>query len=249
MKKIAIIGAGISGLFIANLLKRNSNYQITVFEKNQSINLTEGYGLQLSVNSIKLLNEIEFHKFDKSKKFNPEKINFYSTKNTNKICDLSISDFNSQDCKYTTLKRSDLVNFLKTGLENLIKTNHSITQINQENQKIKITFENDELFESDILIISDGVFSKSKKLISNSKANPRYNKTLAIRGTISISSNFIDKKNISLFLGSNFHYVIYPVTQDGDLNFIAIMKYNLSINEQKNYSLFNDDDFIKKIFR
>ncbi len=247
MKKIAIIGAGISGLFIANLLKRNSNYQITVFEKNQTINLTEGYGLQLSVNSIKLLNEIEFHKFDNSKKFNPEKINFYSTKSTNKICDLSISDFNSQDCKYTTLKRSDLVNFLKTGLENLIKTNHSITQINQENQKIKITFENDELFESDILIISDGVFSKSKKLISNSKANPRYNKTLAIRGTISISSDFIDKKNISLFLGSNFHYVIYPVTQDGDLNFIAIMKYNLSINEQKNYSLFNDDDFIKKI--
>ena len=39
MKKIAIIGAGISGLFIANLFKRSSNYQITIYEKNLSIEL------------------------------------------------------------------------------------------------------------------------------------------------------------------------------------------------------------------
>ena len=29
MKKIGIIGAGISGLFIANLFKDNPNYQVT----------------------------------------------------------------------------------------------------------------------------------------------------------------------------------------------------------------------------
>ena len=57
MKKIAIIGAGISGLFIANLFKRNPNYQITIFEKNKTINIEEGYGIQLSVNSVKLLNK------------------------------------------------------------------------------------------------------------------------------------------------------------------------------------------------
>ena len=33
MKKIAIIGAGISGLYIANLLRQNPNYEITVYEK------------------------------------------------------------------------------------------------------------------------------------------------------------------------------------------------------------------------
>ena len=55
------------------------------------------------------------------------------------------------------------------------------------------------------------------------------------------------KKNISLFLGPNFHYVIYPVSRDGDLNFIAVMKYQLSEDEQKDYKLFNDDIFIIKI--
>ena len=247
MKKVAIIGAGISGLFIANLFKRNSNYQITVYEKNTSIDLDEGYGIQLSVNSVKLLNKIGFDKFQNDKKFNPNKINFYSIESQNKICDLKISDFNLDDCKYTTLKRSDLVYFLKIGLGNIIKPNHSILKIDQENQKIKLTFENNETFECDYLIISDGVFSKGKNLISNNQTKPKYNNTLAIRGMIPNSSK-IDCKNISLFLGPNFHQVVYPVNPNGDLNFIAIMKYNLSKNEQKNYSLFSDENFIKEIF-
>ncbi|WP_440669929.1 FAD-dependent monooxygenase [Candidatus Pelagibacter sp. HIMB1483] len=246
MKKVAIIGAGISGLFIANLFKKNLNYQITVYEKNSSTDTEGGYGIQLSVNSVKLLNQIGFDKFQNDKKFNPDKINFYSIKSSNKICDLNISDFNSEDCKYTTLRRSDLVNFLKTDLGSLIKTNHSISKIDQENQKIKLTFQNNENFECDYLIISDGVFSKSKNLISNNKAQPKYNNTLALRGMITSSSK-IDRKNISLFLGPNFHYVIYPVSPTGDFNFIAIMKYNLSINEQKNYSLFSDENFVKGI--
>ena len=249
MKKVAIIGAGISGLFIANLFKKNSNYRVTVYEKNNSLDLDEGYGIQLSVNSVKLLNQIGFDKFKDDKKFNPTKINFYSIKSLEKICDLDISDFNSDDIKYTTLKRSDLINFLKSDIEDLIKTSHSISKIDQENQVIKISFENDETFECDHLIISDGVFSKSKSLVSKNKTQPKYNNTLAIRGTIPYFLDFVDKKNISLHLGSNFHHVIYPVTQKGNLNFIAIMKYNLTENEQKNYSLFTDPDFIKKILR
>ena len=249
MKKVAIIGAGISGLFIANLFKKNSNYRVRVYEKNNSLDLDEGYGIQLSVNSVKLLNQIGFDKFKDDKKFNPTKINFYSIKSLEKICDLDISDFNSDDIKYTTLKRSDLINFLKSDIEDLIKTSHSISKIDQENQVIKISFENDETFECDHLIISDGVFSKSKSIVSKNKTQPKYNNTLAIRGTIPYFLDFVDKKNISLHLGSNFHHVIYPVTQKGNLNFIAIMKYNLTENEQKNYSLFTDPDFIKKILR
>ena len=247
MKKVAIIGAGISGLFIANLFKRNKKYQVNIFEKNSLINLKEGYGIQLSVNSIKLLNKIQFDKLENSEKFNPDKINFYSVKNFNKICVLNISDFNTENCKYTTLKRSSLINFLKQDLEKEIKFEHTISKIEQQDQSVKITFENNEIHEFDYLIISDGVFSKSKSLLSKNQIEPKFNDTLAIRGIIPSSLNMADKKNISLFLGSNFHYVIYPVSPDGDLNFIAVMKYKLSEDEQKDFSLFKDDNFIKKI--
>ena len=247
MKKVAVIGAGISGLFIANLFKRNEKYQVTIFERNSLIDLKEGYGIQLSVNSIKLLNKIQFDKLENNKKFNPDKINFYSVKNSNKICELNISDFNTENCKYTTLKRSSLIDFLKKDLEKEIKFNHTISKIEQQDQIVKIAFENNEAYEFDYLIISDGVFSKSKNLLSKNKIQPKYDDTLAIRGIIPSSSNIADKKNISLFLGSNFHYVIYPVSPDGDLNFIAVMKYKLSEDEQKDFSLFKDDNFIKKI--
>ena len=247
MKKIAIIGAGISGLFIANLFKKNPNYQITIYEKNNSINLEEGYGIQLSVNSVKLLNEIGFDRIENKNKFTPEKIDFYSNDNSKKICELNISDFNSQDCKYTTLKRSILINFLKEELDESIKTSHAISKIDQENKQIKLSFENNETKVCDYLIISDGVFSKSKSLISNNQIKPKFNNTLAIRGIIIKTPEHIDNKNISLFLGSNYHHVIYPVSPNGEFNFIAIIKYKLSIEEQKNYSLFSENSFIKKV--
>ena len=147
MKKVAIIGAGISGLFIANLFKKNPNYMITIYEKNTSINTKDGYCVQLSVNSIKILNKIGFHKLENNEKFNPEKINFYSNENLNKICELDIAEFNSEDCKYTTLKRSSLINFLKRDLGNIIKTGYKISNIDDQDKQIKLSFENNKIDE------------------------------------------------------------------------------------------------------
>ena len=58
MKKIAIIGGGIAGLYFANLLQKSKNYHYKILEKKSKFELSSGYGIQLSVNSIKLLNEI-----------------------------------------------------------------------------------------------------------------------------------------------------------------------------------------------
>ncbi len=247
MKKVAIIGAGISGLFIANLFKKNSDYQISIYEKNESISLDEGYGIQLSVNSVKFLNEIGFNKLEEEKKFNPEKIDFYLNKGEKKICDLNIARFNTENCKYTTLKRSELINFLKKDLENSIITGSSISKIDQLSHQVKLYFKNEETEDFDYLIISDGVFSHSKNLVLKRQIKPKYYDSIAIRGSISSTLDNIDNKNISLFLNSNFHYVIYPVNPNGNLNFVAIAKYKLTSDVKKDYSLLSKDSFKKKI--
>ena len=163
MKNIAIIGAGISGLYIANLLSQNSNYQVTIYEKNGSVNLEKGYGIQLSVNSIKLLNQINFQKIRIEDKFHPNKLDFYSLKNNKKICDLDISIFNSTDTKYTTLQRSTLINFLKDGLhENIIHYNKKVIKINEEAENKEVSFEDGSSVKCDYLIISDGTIFKNK---------------------------------------------------------------------------------------
>ena len=250
MKKIVIIGAGISGLFVANLFKENHDYQVAIYEKNSSIELDEGYGIQLSNNSIELLNRIGFNTLDNKDKFNPEKIDFYELKQKKKICDLNISEFNSENCKYTTLKRSKLVEFLKDRLEdNIIKYDHNIEKIEKNNDQISLTFNENSKVICDHLIISDGVFSKSKSLISNNEIKPAYNNYVAIRGNISKKNlNNLNEKNISLFMGHNFHYVIYPVNNENEaFNFIGVLKYKLTANELDNYDLFKDEGSIQGI--
>ena len=250
MKKIAIIGAGISGLFIANLFKENSDYSLSIYEKNSSIDMEEGYGIQLSTNSIKILNKIGFDALDQNEIFNPEKIDFYESIKEKKICDLNISEFNSENCKYTTLKRSKLVEFLKKRLDfNIIKYDHDIEKIEKNDDQITLTFNQNNKINCDYLIISDGVFSKSKSLISNEQIKPVYDNSIAIRGNIS-SSNIsnINKRNISLFMGHDFHYVIYPLSNDNEaFNFIGILKYKLTANKLDNYNLFKEETFIQSI--
>jgi len=246
MKNIAIIGGGISGLYIANLLRQNSNYETTVYEKNNSIDLEKGYGIQLSVNSIKLLNKIGFLNVGLEDKFYPNKVDFYSLRNKNKICDLNISIFNEIEAKYTTLQRFTLINFLKDRLpSNLVNYNKKVAKINHELKKIEIIFEDKSSIECDYLIISDGVFSKTKSLIANKQIKPRYFNSIAVRATIDdINLQGINHDNISLFLGSNLHSVTYPINRNGQFNFVSILRKSLNTQELADYSLFNNKDFI-----
>ena len=130
MKKVAIIGCGISGLYFANLLQKNLEYDYTIFEKRPRLDYEDGYGIQLSVNSIKLLNQIGFNKISSYEIFNPKEINFFDAKTVQKICSIDITKFNYDKNYYTTLKRSNLIKFLLKNIpEEKIKFNTEVKDI------------------------------------------------------------------------------------------------------------------------
>jgi len=147
------------------------------------------------------------------------------------------------------MQRSILVEFLKEKLpSNLMQYNKIVSKINSTTENIELTFGDQSSARCDYLVVSDGIFSSTKSLILNRDIKPKYFKSIAIRGTINKEDlNSIDCSNISLFLGSNFHSVIYPVNKDNTLNFIGILRKNLSEDQLEDYSLFDDKNFLSSI--
>ena len=154
-------------MFFANLLQKNQKYEYIIYEKRNEINMNDSYGIQLSVNSIKLLNEIGFKNILNDEIFFPKKVNFFEAKTCKKICDIEISKFNDENNKYSTLKRSVLINFLLSNIpsEKIIK-NVELKDV-KYGQKIKLSLSNNSIKEFDYLIVPDGVFSKTKSIIFN----------------------------------------------------------------------------------
>ena len=243
MKKIAIIGAGISGLYLANLLEKESDFEYKIYEKRSKFNLEEGYGIQLSVNSIKLLNKIGFKNLSAYDLSYPKKVNFIDAKNNNKICDVDINRFNDESNHYTTLKRSTLLKLLLNNIPDS-KINHNIELKKVEYvEKLNAHFSNDTIENFDYIIVSDGVFSNSKSIIAEKHIAPKFFKSVALRGNI---KNY-DSPDISIFMGSNFYFVIYPVNQNKEYNFISKIRRNLSKEQLSDEKLFENNDFLQSL--
>ena len=243
MKKIIIIGAGISGLCLANLLEKNNNYEYKIIEKRSNIDLLDGYGIQLSVNGVKLLNKIGFRGMAIQDIFYPKNINFYEAKNCELISNINISRFNEHGNYYTTLKRSKLMEFLLKNIPSQkILFNSNVESIEHSNV-IKINLNDKKQEQADYLIVSDGVFSKTKQMVLQKNPSINFNNSVAIRGNLKYQKN----KDISVYLGPNFHFVVYPINQDNDYNFISITRFN-DLEEVKNLNNLLKNKILDKIY-
>ena len=267
MKKIALIGGGISGLYFANLLEKSKKYNYKILEKRsiqQTFLKDYGYGIQLSPNSIKLLNKIGFKEIPFEEMYFPKKVNFYNAKDCKKICEIDLSKFNSIDEKYTTIGRDSLISFLKEKIpsEKIILGTEIWGDIKYEKNIFDLKYRTTGIVPIPIklggdgrshlattceeqfnyLIASDGVFSNTRSKIFEEKLEPAFNGTIALRGSIFDK----DISDISIYLGSNFHFVVYPIDHFGNCNFISIIKKNLSVNEFRNLNDYDKYDFMQK---
>ena len=224
-KKIAIIGAGIAGLTFANLIKKNTEFEFMLYEKQESLSLDEGYGIQLSTNSIKILNVIGFNKLNKDKIFNPTGVDFFNIQNE-KICDLDLTYFNTDRNKYTTLQRSTLIEFLKDDIYTQhLRFGKKIKEVSEIKEKVLIKFDDNTNDLVDIVVGADGIFSNTRSFFEKKKNEPIFKKAVAIRTILKTKSELnIDENRISLMMGKDCHLVIYPINKKKELNLVCIIR-------------------------
>ena len=224
-KKLAIIGAGIAGLTLANLIKKYSEHEFMVYEKEESLPIEDGYGIQLATNSIKILNQIDFNKISKEKIFYPNALDFYDIQNE-KICDLDLTKFNTNETKYTTLQRSTLIEYLKDNIYTQhLRFGKKIKEVSELKEKILIKFNDNTNDLVDYVIVADGIFSGTRSFFEKKKSTPKYKKALAVRVILKSKSELnINQQNISLLMGGNTHIVLYPINKNKELNMVCIIR-------------------------
>ena len=240
-KKIAIIGAGIAGLTFANFIKRNSDHEFMLYEKQESLSLDKGYGIQLSTNSIKILNQIQFNNINDKKIFHPKAVDFYDIQNK-KICDFDLTQFNTVQSKYTTLQRSTLIEFLKDEVYTQhLRFGKKIKEVSELKGKVLIKFDDNTNDLVDIVVGADGIFSNTRSFFEKKIIEPKFKKAVAIRTILrSKSELMIDNENISLYMGKNCHIVIYPVNKNQELNIVCIIR-------EKKYDPKNIKSLVSKV--
>jgi salicylate hydroxylase len=216
-KKLAIIGAGIAGLTFANLIKKYSHHEFMLYEKNESLPLDEGYGIQLSANGVKILNQVGFQKINNEKIYHPKGVDFYNIQNR-KICDLDLTQFNTEKNKYTTLQRSTLIEFLKDDIYTQhLRFGKRIKEVSEVKDKVLIKFDDNTNDLVDIIIAADGMFSNTRSFFEKKKNKPKYKKAKALRTILKSKSGLnIDEERISLIMGKNCHLVVYPINKNND---------------------------------
>ena len=250
-KKIAIIGAGIAGLTLANFIKKNSEHDFILYEKLESLSLEEGYGVQLSTNSTKILNMIGFNKIDNKKIFHPKGIDFYSIQNQ-KICDLDLTQFNTKEDKYTTLQRSTLIEFLKNDIYTQhLRFGKKIKEVSEIKGKVLIKFDDNTNDLVDVVVGADGIFSSTRTFFEKKRNEPKFKKAIAVRTILKTKSELnIDEQNIALMMGKNCHLVIYPINKNKELNLVCIIrskKYNLNDIKSSINKVVSQNSNLKKI--
>ena len=224
-KKIAIIGAGIAGLTLANFIKKYTDHEFMVYEREESLSLEEGYGIQLATNSIQILNFINFGEINNEKIFHPKLIEFYNIQNE-KICDLNIAKFNSDEAKYTTLQRSNLIEFLKEDIYTQhLRFGKKMKEVSELKDKVLIKFDDNTNDLVDFVVDADGIFSNKRSFFEKKKIEPKFKKAIAARLILKTKSELnINEENISLMFGGNSHIVIYPINKKKELNMVCIIR-------------------------
>jgi salicylate hydroxylase len=240
-KKLAIIGAGIAGLTLANLIKKYSDHEFMVYERKESLSLDEGYGVQLATNSIKILNKINFNKIDKKDIFQPNTLDFYDIRNK-KICDLDLAKFNTSEFKYTTLQRSTLIENLKEDIYTQhLRFGKKIKEVSELKEKVLIKFDDNTNDLVDYVIVADGIFSNTRSFFEKKKNTPKYKKAVAVRVILKSKSELnINEQNISLLMGGNTHIVLYPINKKKEFNMVCVIR-------SKKYDPDNIKSLIEKV--
>mgnify|MGYP000001273119 FL=1 len=222
--KVAIIGAGISGLSAALLLKK-LKCDVTVFEKNKYLR-NEGAGIQITSNGSFVLKKLGLDKRVIRAGIKPNKLCLFDEDDFKCIGSLEILERlkGRYGRSFITLNRSLLVKILfeKVKQEKIqVKFGSgALPLVGEDGDNISISY-NGKKINKDLIVVADGVGSSWKKTIFREIKNRSISQCAYrfVLNNTKLPAIFSDN-NINLFFGKGRHFVTYPTGNNGMINFV-----------------------------
>jgi len=232
---IAIIGAGISGLALACILKK-AHIPVVVFEKSKEVS-DYGAGISLSPNGISVLKKLNILHDVISVSANPKKASFFSGNKKINTFDVDIVT-TSRQVLYKSLYKK--YNFL----DGQILFDHELVDVDID--KCELNFLGGKSYKVKHIAACDGIKSMCRKKLDTQK-EPIYSGYSVWRAIVEKK-----QKNTQTFLGPDHHIVTYPIS-DSKISFVAAIKtpkqykeswkFSGTYDELKNDLIFSNKDF------
>jgi salicylate hydroxylase len=211
---IAIIGAGIAGLTLGIMLKKN-NIPNVIFERSSDVS-ENGAGISISPNGKRVLEKLEILDELQINSGNSTKSIFYS--NLKEITTISTNILTtSRKCLHDAL----LNKYIDLGGN--IKFNSELKDMNTKQNQICL--KNGEFFKVRHIAACDGIKSICHKKESAINSNPKYSGYSVWRVIFESKQT-----SINFHLGPNFHVVSYPVDSNR-VSFVAALKNDNKFKE------------------
>jgi len=232
---IAIIGAGISGLALACILKK-AQIPVVVFEKSKEVS-DYGAGISLSPNGISVLKKLDIFDDVISVSANPQKASFFSGNKKINTFDVDIVTTSRQVLYKSLYKKYN-------SLDGQILFDHHL--LDADIDECELNFLGGKSYKVKHIAACDGIKSMCRKKLDTQK-EPIYSGYSVWRAIVEKK-----QKNTQTFLGPDHHIVTYPIS-DSKISFVAAIKTPKQFKESwkssgtydelKNDLIFSNKDF------
>lgn len=220
-KRVAVIGGGIGGLFLACAL-RSQGLEAVVYEQATAIGEV-GAGVFLTPNSVRHLARVGLLDAVRAAGALVGEDSRYYRYDGEVIAPVRVTDSSGWNATYG-MHRADLVGLLSAALPpGTLRTGHRAVAFEQAGDECRVRFASGETADADVVIAADGIHSALRPYV-HEESEPVFSGSVVYRGLV--PRDLVDGWPAGawqMWLGPGRHFLTFPVRSGRLINFVGFV--------------------------